>query len=106
LWLHHFCLGHPSFRVLKLFPLLFKGLDMEDFHCDVCEVAKDKRVSFSPANKRSSLLFTLVHSDIWGPFIVPNFSRARWFVSFVDDCTHVVWLYLLKGITKPHKYNH
>ena len=37
LWLHHFHLGYPSFRVLKLlFPSLFKkGLDVRDFHCDV-----------------------------------------------------------------------
>lgn len=69
LWLHHFCLGHPSFRVLKLmFPLLFKGLDVEDFHCDVCELAKHKRVSF-PITNKSSLPFTIIHNDIWSSMV-------------------------------------
>ena len=30
IWLYHFRLGHPSFSVLKvMFPLLFKGIDVQ-----------------------------------------------------------------------------
>ena len=51
IWLHHFRLGHPSFRVLNIkFPFLFKGLDMIEFHCHICELAKHKRVSFPTSN--------------------------------------------------------
>ena len=96
-WLHHHRLGHPSFRVIKiLFPSLFKGLDVEHFHCEVCELAKHKRVSFPVSNKRSSIPFYLIHSDIWGPSPIPNITRAKWFVSFIDDCTRVTWIFLLK----------
>ena len=71
--------------VLKLlFTLLFKGLDVREFHYDVCEFAKHKRVSFSLSNK-SSLPFTLIHSDIWRPSTIPTISGACWFISFVDD---------------------
>jgi hypothetical protein len=77
-WLHHCRLGHPSFRVIKiLFPSLFKGLNVESFHCEVCELAKHKRVSFPVSNKRSSIPFYLIHSDIWGPSTIPNVSGAR-----------------------------
>ena len=31
-----------------------------------------------------------------GPSTIPNVSGARWFVSFIDDCTRVTWLFLLK----------
>ena len=90
IWLHHHRLGHPSFRVIQvLFPSLFKSLDVENFHCDVCELAKHKLVSFPISNKRSLFPFYLVHSEIWGPSTIPNVSRARWFVSFIDDCTRV-----------------
>ena len=49
IWLHHYRLGHPSFRVLKImFPQLFIGSDISEFHCDVCELAKHTRsCSFS-----------------------------------------------------------
>ena len=88
--LHHCRLGHPSFRVIKiLFPSLCKDLDVEKFHCEVCELAKHKRVPFPISYKKSSIPFYLIHNDIWGPSIISNVSGARWFVSFIDDCTHV-----------------
>ena len=60
LWLHHLCLGHPLFSVLKIiFPYLFKGIDMGIFHCDVYELAKHKRTSFLINNKRMSSLLLL-----------------------------------------------
>ena len=88
IWLHHFRLGHPPFRLLKtMFPSLFSGLDGSVFHCEVCEISKHHCVSFPVSNKFSSIPFSLVHSNVWGPSQVPNCSGAKWFVSFIDDCT-------------------
>ena len=68
--LHHCRLGHPSFRIIKvLFPSLFKTIDVESLHCEVCELAKHKRIPFSISNKRSNYPFYLIHTDIWGPSI-------------------------------------
>nr|KYP51529.1 hypothetical protein KK1_026556 [Cajanus cajan]KYP51539.1 hypothetical protein KK1_026566 [Cajanus cajan] len=45
--LTHCRLGHPSLRVIKLlFPSLFKNLNLESLHCEVCELAKHKCVPF------------------------------------------------------------
>src|SRR5262249_16875264 len=49
-------------------------------------------------------------SDIWGPAHVSNISGSRWFVSFIDDCTRVTWIYLLKqksdvSLIFPNFYN-
>jgi len=33
---------------------------------------------------------------VWGPSNVENISRSRWFVTFIDDCSRVTWVYLLK----------
>ncbi|RVW75295.1 Retrovirus-related Pol polyprotein from transposon TNT 1-94 [Vitis vinifera] len=97
IWFYHLRLGHPSFRVLKvMFPHLFQGLDISEFHCETCELAKHTRVSFPISNKRSSHPFHLIHSDIWGPSTIPNVFGARWFVSLIDDCTRVTWIFLLK----------
>ena len=101
IWLCHYRLGHPSFSTLKImFPSLFQGLDIGVFHCDDCEFAKHKRVSFPISNNRMSIPFSLVHSDVWGPSNISNISGARWFVIFIDDCTRVSCVYLLKQKSK------
>ena len=98
IWLHHRRLGHMPFSTSKLmYPTLFKGLDIQHFHCDICEYAKHTRVSFPISSKRSSSRFFLIHSDIWGPSTIPNILGSRWFVTFIDDCTRVSWIYLLKN---------
>ncbi|KAI3465187.1 hypothetical protein Pfo_021850 [Paulownia fortunei] len=98
IWLYHRRLGHPSFRTLNiLFPSLSKGLDVKNFHCEVCELVKHKRVPFPISNKRSSVPFSLIHSGIWGPSPIPNIFGACWFVSLIDDCTRISWIFLLKN---------
>lgn len=70
IWLQHLRLGHPSFRVLKImFSLFFKDLDIDNYKCDVCEFAKYKHASFPINNKRTTIPFNLVHSDVWGSMI-------------------------------------
>ncbi|KAK2354846.1 putative mitochondrial protein [Trifolium repens] len=96
-FLYHSRLGHPSFRVMKqIFPSFFKNLDVESLCCEVCELAKHKRASFPVSTKVSTSPFYLIHTDVWGPSNVPNISGARWFVIFIDDCTRVTWVYLLR----------
>ena len=40
--------------------------------------------------------FALIHSDVWGPSPVTTYAGIRWFVTFVDDCTRMTWLYVMK----------
>ena len=79
-----------------MFPLLFKGIDVEKLHCNVCVLAKHRHASFSISNKKVSIPFALVHSDIWGLATISNISGSRWFVSFIYDCTQITWVFLLK----------
>ena len=80
-----------------MFPTLFKGLEIQPFHCDICEYEKHTHVSFPISKKISSSPFFLIHNDIWAPSTIPNISGSRWFVTFIDDCTRVSWIYLLKN---------
>jgi len=33
---------------------------------------------------------------VWGRAPISNISGAKWFVSFIDDCTRVTWTFLMK----------
>jgi hypothetical protein len=93
----HYRLGHPSFSYMKyLLSKLFLNLNYSDFKCETCILAKSNRVSFPISLNKSVTPFALVHSDVWGPSPITTVSDIRWFVTFVDDCTRMTWLYLLK----------
>lgn len=71
-----------------------------DLKCKTCIFAKSYRVFYPPClNKRESP-FYLVHCDVWGPFFITTPSRIMWFVLFVDDCTRMTWLYMMKNKMK------
>ena len=97
IWLIHNRLGHPSFRYLQhLFPALFSTLQPSSFKCETCIVAKSHRVPYPVSHTKRDMSFSLIHSDVWGPSHAITPSENKWFVIFVDDCTRMTWLYLLK----------
>ena len=51
-------------------------------------------------NKRVSVPFELLHSDVWGPYPVMSPTSFKYFVTFVDDFSHVTWFYLMKSCSK------
>ncbi|RDX93712.1 hypothetical protein CR513_23987, partial [Mucuna pruriens] len=65
--------------------------------CSHCMTGKQTRVSFKkhPPSGESELL-ELVHSNICGPLKVKSFSGALYFVTFIDDCSRKLWVYMLK----------
>ncbi|RDX89868.1 hypothetical protein CR513_28338, partial [Mucuna pruriens] len=65
--------------------------------CSHCMTSKQTRVSFKkhPPSRKSELL-ELVHSDVCGPLKVKSFSGALYFVTFIDDCSRKLWVYVLK----------
>lgn len=94
LWHHRF--GHSSFLYLKrLFPSLFDNKNTVSFECEICQLAKHTRMSFSPKVYIPSTPFSLIHSDILGPSKITTCHRKRWFLTFIDDHTRVTWVYLL-----------
>lgn len=97
IWLLHRRLGHPSFGYLHhLFPDLFSTEEHSSFKCETCILAKSHRVPYHVSNTQREMPFSLIHSDVWGPSPIVTTNGNRWFVIFVDDCTRMTWLYLLK----------
>ena len=93
-WLWHRRLGHPSFSYLHtLFPSFSK---LEHLNCETCVLAKSHRHSFQSRNTRVDSVFSLIHSDVWGPSPVIGGNGLKYFVLFIDDCTRMTWVYFLK----------
>ena len=61
-----------------------------------CVMAKSHRVVFPLSNKKIDFSFSLIHTNVWGPAPQSTHNGKKWFISFVDDCTRVTWVYLLK----------
>lgn len=97
-WLWHRRLGHPSFGYMrKLLPHLFVGFNNEEFICETCVKAKSHRNNYPDSLNKSSSVFDIVHTDVWGPSPLMSKSGCRWYVLFTDDFSRMTWLYLLKG---------
>jgi transposase InsO family protein len=62
----------------------------------VCELSKHTRTSYISRMHRTSSIFDLIHSDVWGPSPVMAFSGHRYYVTFIDDHSRCTWVYLLK----------
>lgn len=98
IWIRHRRLRHASFGYLKrLFPGLFLNLNISTFKCEVCELSKSHRTSFPLVLNKSPVPFMVIHSDVWGPAKISTLGGLRWFVTFIDDCTRMTWLCLIKS---------
>ena len=65
--------------------------------CKSCIDGKLHRSSFPKKGRtRPQNPLELVHSDICGPMKTPSLSGAKYFLTFVDDKTHYIWIYVLK----------
>lgn len=98
LW--HQRLGHPSLNKLQFIPGILsvsKSSSTSIVQCPVCPLAKQKRLPFVSHNHLADKLFDIVHLDIWGPFSVESTEGYRYFLTIVDDCTRVTWIYFLRN---------
>ena len=84
----------------KLFPSLFAYFDVSSFQCDVFELAKSHRASFPLTLNKSPTPFMIIHFDVWGPSKFATLDGSRWFVTFIDDCTRMTWVCLMKSKSK------
>lgn len=104
LW--HARLGHiglPALHTLARQELV-DGIDFSGWVdntldiCEACVYGKTTRAAFPTGGERSQPTtrpLELVHSDLCGPFPVPSFRGARFYVSFIDDFTRNAWVYYL-----------
>jgi GAG-pre-integrase domain len=102
LW--HRRLGHMSFSALeKIFPVLFKKYSRSELVYDACEFAKHIRTMYPSLGNRSLNYFDVIFSDVWGSSRIASSSGFRWFVTFIDCCSRVTWLFLMHSKSEVPK---
>ena len=96
LW--HLRLGHPSDVKLSLLKnVLHDSVCTFNKDCEICPLAKHKRLPFPFPNHISDSPFNIVHCDIWGPYSDPTVDGHKYFLTIIDDCTRSTWVYLMKS---------
>lgn len=71
--------------------------------CITCQEGKQTRNYFSSEGSRAKEKLELVHSDVCGPMEVPSLGGACYFVTFIDDFTGKVFVYLLSNKSEVFK---
>ena len=65
--------------------------------CESCVSGKIHRGSFPKSDReRAEDPLGLIHSDVCGKISSPSLTQAEYFIVFVDDKTHYVWIYVVK----------
>ena len=91
LW--HLCLGHAHTDSIKELLTLdaVNRLDLDARiqrkECDSCIRGKQTKQRLRTSTSRSKEPGAVIHSGICGPMSVKSFSDARYFVSFIDECS-------------------
>lgn len=78
----HQRLGHASAPVLS-----HLDIHLQDSHkpCDPCHFSKQHRLPFPKIPVSASVVFHLLHINLWGPYKTPNLNGAHYFIIIVDD---------------------
>ena len=85
--LTHQHLGNSSLEKLRL--LVPSLSNVKSFRCKSCQLGKHTRISYgSRVNK--CVAFVLVHFDIWGPSRACSTLGYFYFVTFIDNFSHVL----------------
>ncbi|MCO5559842.1 hypothetical protein L7F22_013446 [Adiantum nelumboides] len=74
---------------------VFKVADMQKV-CEGCQFGKQAKASFPHDKHVSRNVLELVHSDVWGPANIASMGGCTFYVTFIDDHTHKVWVYFMK----------
>jgi transposase InsO family protein len=95
----HQRLGHMSEQGLKvltdkLLPSL-KSLKLD--LCKHCIYGKQNRQRFKTERHTSEGILDYIHSDVWGPSPTISYGGSSYFVTFIDDFSRKVSIYMLKS---------
>ena len=95
--------GHLSMQNMQKLKRdgLVSGLDFPSklspgFVCSACAYGKSKQAKFPSGSIKTSQPLQLIHSDVCGPIQNVSLGGCKYFVTFIDDFTRYVWVYVLK----------
>jgi hypothetical protein len=95
LW--HYRLGHPSHSRMKLIQSIVPSISCKhDSVCPICPLAKQHKLPFPISSSFSTIVFELLHCDVWGHMAINSINRSRLFLTNVYDYTQFTWVYLMQ----------
>ncbi|KAH9698402.1 Integrase catalytic domain-containing protein [Citrus sinensis] len=65
--------------------------------CEYCVLGKQTRVKLGSAIHDTKGILDYVHSDVWGLTKIVSLGGMHYFVTFIDDYSRKVWVYLMKN---------
>lgn len=78
----HFRLGHVRLERINVINQQFLDIKFtNDLFCEVCLLAKQRKLSFSIHVQSFENAFELMHVDIWGPYETPTLSSQRYILT-------------------------
>ena len=96
-FLWHDRLAHLNFRYLKnMRKLDFINFNGEFDKCEICAKSKLTKKSFPSVSRKDSKVLDLIHSDICELNGMLTRGGKRYFITFVDDCSRYMYVYLLR----------
>ena len=93
-------LGHMSEKGLQV---LMKRKSLPDLKslklefCKHCVNGKQCKQRFKIGNHNSKDILDYIHSDLWGRSPVVSYGGALYFLTFIDDLSRKVWVFMLKN---------
>jgi hypothetical protein len=99
----HCCLGHLNVKGVHALQNMVSGMNLgnmpcptSSFVCEGCIEGKQHRKPFpSDGGMRATKPLEIVH--VCGPMRTTSLGGARYFVTYIDDFSKKVWVYLLKS---------
>jgi hypothetical protein len=73
----------------------FPECDLEAEFCEHCIYGKQSQVRFPSGATRENDILELVHSDVFGPVIVPSLGGSLYYVS-IDYFSKNTWIYFMR----------
>ena len=61
------------------------------------------QMHYSSSDSRATIPFALVHSDLWGPSPHISSDGYIYYMYFIDDYNHYIWIFPLKAKSDAYK---
>jgi hypothetical protein len=62
--------------------------------CGSCKLGKSKSLPFPSHGSQASACFEIIHTTIWGISPVISHAWYKYFMIFIDDYSHFIWVFL------------
>ncbi|GAU31769.1 hypothetical protein TSUD_22150 [Trifolium subterraneum] len=103
LWL--FRLGHTSNTKMSLLQSVFPFIAVDNKGvCDICHLAKHKKLYYKVSMNKAYVPYELIHFDIWGPIASKSIHNHAYFLTVVDDYSRFTWVTLMKHKTEARQH--